>query len=163
MLKIHSTEKLFEQTTIHAESEFEKRVLKRLVQAGYRVTPQWKVGGYRIDMVVEGGGKRLAVECDGDKYHTIENLVEDMNRQAILERLGWRFVRIRGSQFFRDPDKTMQSIFDKLDQLEILPELQQSHAKGTTAKDDQLAQRFIIRAAEIRREWKEKEKPVSNH
>lgn len=32
------------------ESELEKAVLRRLMQAGYRVIPQWKVGYYRIDL-----------------------------------------------------------------------------------------------------------------
>ena len=53
------------------ESEFEKLVLRRLIQADYRVTPQWPVGAYRIDLVVEGNGKRLAVECDGDRWHPL--------------------------------------------------------------------------------------------
>ena len=89
------------------ESDFEKQVAGILMDAGYKVIPQWKVGSFRIDMVVEGNGKRLAVECDGDKWHTLDNLQDDMNRQAILERLGWSFVRIRGSQFYRDPQQAM--------------------------------------------------------
>jgi hypothetical protein len=48
-------------------------------------------------------------------------LAEDMNRQAILERLGWKFARIRGSAFYRDPDKAMESVFRRLQELEILP------------------------------------------
>jgi len=48
------------------ESEFERRVLKRLLGAGFRVKPQWVVGHYRIDLVVESGSGRLAVECDGE-------------------------------------------------------------------------------------------------
>jgi very-short-patch-repair endonuclease len=87
----------------YAESEFKKQVMQRLVAAGYRVVTQWRVGAYRIDLVVEGGGKRLAVECDGDRWHPIEKIPEDMERQAILERLGWKFVRLRGSEFFRAP------------------------------------------------------------
>src|SRR5258708_21885243 len=59
------------------ESEFEKQVLQRLVRAGYRVTTQWSVGAYRIDMVVEGNNKRLAVECDGDRWHPLEKSEED--------------------------------------------------------------------------------------
>ena len=72
-------------------------------------------------MFVEGIGKRLAVECDGDRYHPIEKLAEDMNRQAILERLGWKFARIRGSAFYRNPDQAMESVFTRLDELAILP------------------------------------------
>ncbi|HJY85152.1 MAG TPA: DUF559 domain-containing protein, partial [Candidatus Binatia bacterium] len=81
------------------ESEFEKEVLHRLIQAGYRVDPQWQVGSYRIDLVVmDSKGRRLAIECDGDRFHPTEKLPEDMARQAVLERLGWTFARIRGSQ-----------------------------------------------------------------
>jgi very-short-patch-repair endonuclease len=104
-----------------AESPFEKAVLKRLLDAGYRVKTQWQVGYFRIDMVVEGDGKRLALECDGDRWHPIEKLAEDVERQAILERLGWQFVRIRGSAFYRNPDRAMETVFSKLSQLGIPP------------------------------------------
>ncbi len=109
----------FQQAVRHTESPFERAVLKMLTEAGYRVKTQWEVGYYRIDMVVEGGGKRLAIECDGDRYHLIEKLADDIERQTILERLGWQFVRIRGSAFFRDADSAMVPVFDRLRELEI--------------------------------------------
>jgi len=96
------------------ESEFERQVLRRLVAAGYEVTPQYRVGACRIDMVVHSNGRKVAVECDGDRYHTLENLEDDLARQAILERLGWVFVRIRGSRFFRNSDKTMKEVCDRI-------------------------------------------------
>lgn len=104
-------------------------------------------------MVVESGGKRVALECDGDKWHTLDNLAEDMSRQAILERLGWRFIRIRGSEFFRDPDEVMTKIVDRLIHYEIYPqergaEEQQSEAQSEGLKDT------VIRLAEvIRKQW----------
>lgn len=61
-----------------------------------------------IDLVVEGAGNRIAIECDGDRWHPIEKLPENLARQAVLERLGWKFIRIRGSEFYRDPDGTMR-------------------------------------------------------
>jgi REase_MTES_1575/AAA domain len=52
------------------ESDFEKDVYDKLNSAGYRILPQVRAGGYRIDLVVEGtAGRRLAIECDGDQYH----------------------------------------------------------------------------------------------
>lgn len=108
-----------EQEVGRAESRFERDVLKRLTDAGFRVRSQWPVGYYRIDMVVEGAGRRLAIECDGDRYHPMEKLAEDMARQAILERLGWQFVRIRGSAFYRNGETAMRPIFDRLAELEI--------------------------------------------
>lgn len=138
------------------ESEFEKQVVARLIAAGYSVTPQWRVGAYRIDMVVEGGGRRLAIECDGDKWHSHEKLAEDMARQAILERLGWRFVRIRGSHFFRNPDAAMKAVFERLRAAGISPEETPSHSvvsKSQLAIGDAVYQWVIRRAAELRHEW----------
>ena len=111
----------FDTDARRTESPFEKEVLKRLIGAGYRVKTQWQVGYFRIDMVVEGDGKRLALECDGDRYHPIEKLAEDVERQAILERLGWKFVRIRGTAFYRNPDRALDEVFSKLIELGIPP------------------------------------------
>lgn len=146
----------FEEKEPKTESPFERDVLKRLVTSGYSVTPQWKVGSRRIDMVVEGLGRRLAVECDGDRYHPLEKLGEDMERQAVLERLGWIFVRIRGSVFFRDPDRAMKPVFDKLADLEILPCAADSSASTANTSVTELNDRVIRRAEEIRNEWNAK-------
>jgi hypothetical protein len=39
----------------------------------------------------------------------------------VLERLGWEFVRIRGSAFYRDPDAALRRVFDRLEELGIKP------------------------------------------
>ncbi len=71
---------------------------------------RFSVGHFRIGMVVEGeGDARLAVECDGDRYCSLDSLAEDAARQSILERLGWQFVRIRGTAFYRDPDAALRT------------------------------------------------------
>jgi len=138
------------------QSEFERAVLRRLIQAGYRVIPQWRVGYYWIDLVVEGGGKRLAIECDGDRFHPIDKLEEDMARQAIIERLGWTFSRIRGSHFFRDADAAMKPIFQRLEALEIPPEGNEpSSDKKPDSLSSELKDRVIRRADELRRRWQE--------
>ncbi len=138
-----------------SESEFEKRVAQRLIRAGYKVRHQWAVGYYRIDLVVEGGGKRLAVECDGDRYHPPEKLREDLERQATLERLGWQFARIRGSLFFRDPDRAMEPVFEAIERIGIPPEEgKDEEAAAMDEKSNALAEKIRRRAAELRREWK---------
>ena len=146
--------RILERDEKRTESVFEKEVLRRLVQEGYRVLPQWKVGSYRIDFVVESGGHRLAVECDGDRYHTVDDRDKDMARQAVLERLGWRFVRIRGSNFFRDPEKAMKPVFERLEQDGIT----RSHDTSTENNEDnlgkELKERVIRRAQELRIEWR---------
>jgi very-short-patch-repair endonuclease len=105
------------------DSDFEKDVLRRLVQRGYRVIPQVGAMGYRIDLVVEGrGDARLAIECDGDKYHGPERWADDMTRQRVLERVGWRFWRCWSSSFTVDPDGCMADLFATLDRHGIQPE-----------------------------------------
>ncbi len=160
-LILHARDQHLQHTVLVAqeqrtESEFEKQVLQRLIQAGYRVVTQWPVGAYRIDMVVEGNNKRLAVECDGDRWHPPEKLKEDMARQAILERLGWRFVRIRGSQFFRDPNLAMQPVFERLQALEI-PPVGMVDGKQDNLDGKELKDRIIRQADELRRQWQTSE------
>jgi very-short-patch-repair endonuclease len=110
-----------ERDRLEPESPLEREVAKRLTAAGFRVKQQMSIGHFRIDMVIESDDKRLAVECDGDRYRTPESLGEDIARQAVLERLGWEFVRIRGSAFYRDPDAALRRVFDRLEELGIKP------------------------------------------
>ena len=157
----HALMQLLDRGLKRAESEFERQVLRRLVSAGYRVTSQWKVGYKRIDLVVEGGGKRLAVECDGDRYHPPEKWGEDMLRQAMLERLGWTFVRIRGTKFFRDPHGAMQPVFARLEALGIAKESPGPSAQGGNSGDSELRDRIVRRAEELRRDWQSSREPSS--
>ena len=103
------------------ESKFEQDVYLELRRRGFRVAPQVKVAGYRIDLVVEGADGRLAVECDGDEWHGPDRWATDMARQRQLERCGWRFVRIRGSEFYRDREAALDRLWKALDSRGIKP------------------------------------------
>jgi very-short-patch-repair endonuclease len=151
--------RVIEEQGKRTESVFEKLVLGRLIAAGYRVHPQWPVGAYRIDLVVEGESRRLAVECDGERWHTLEQLDRDRERQAVLERLGWVFVRIRGSVFFRDADSAMAPVFAKLSHLGIEPRATTPLREGD--RTDETVDRIRRRAEAIRREWKQEESSMA--
>ncbi|WP_309136124.1 DUF559 domain-containing protein [Mesobacillus foraminis] len=107
------------------DSNFERDVYSLISLRGYRVIPQVKVGtlGKRIDLVIEGMRTRLAVECDGDQWHGLDKWEEDMDRQRVLERVGWTFWRIRGSAFYANPSKAMESLWEKLVEMGIEPTL----------------------------------------
>lgn len=118
----HALQQEYEQIENKAESPFEEAVAKALVAKGYHVVQQWPVGSYRIDMVISDEQGRVALECDGERWHSGDTKIrEDMERQTILERLGWRFIRLRGSEYFSNPEKAMQSVFDNLTKLGIQP------------------------------------------
>lgn len=101
------------------ESHFERDVLRVLLAEGYAVRPQVQVGHYRIDFVVQGMTARLAVECDGDRWHGIERWEQDLARQQILERAGWRFFRVRASAFYRHRRRAMEPLWQALETLGI--------------------------------------------
>lgn len=119
------------------DSEFEKDVYSLILSRGYRVMPQVKVGtlGKRIDLVVEGMRTRLAVECDGDRWHGLEKWEEDMERQRVLERVGWTFWRVRGSAFYANPAKAMESLWVKLDEMGIEPNILTEDEQVETKKE----------------------------
>src|SRR6266851_2159043 len=150
-----------EEKENRAQSTFEREVMKRLVAAGYRVAPQWRIGAFRIDLVVEGDGRRLAIECDGDRYHPLEKLPEDMERQSVLERMGWIFTRMRGTEFFRNPDRALKPVFEKLQLLEISPASAKVNATGKAQAASDLIDRVVRRAEELRNTWTSRESSES--
>ena len=104
------------------ESGFEREVYDILTEKGYRVIPQVPVGAYRIDMVVEGDNDgRLAIECDGDMYHGPEQWDNDMRRQRILERAGWKFWRSFASTFVLHKEQVVAELIEALTDLDIHP------------------------------------------
>jgi len=141
------------------ESVFEKLVCERLLRAGHRVHPQLPVGVYRVDLVVEGASGRVAIECDGDQYHPPEQLEKDLARQALLERVAnLRFIRIRGSEYFQDPEGVMAEVLGRLEALGIQP--LGPETDGTVPDDGEGLRQEIARVADsLRREWWPPEEP----
>ena len=104
------------------ESGFELELFDYLSAKNYRVTPQVKCGGYRIDMVVEGAqGRRLAIECDGDKFHGPGQWSDDMSRQRVLERAGWAFWRCFASSFTLRRGEVLNDLMATLERMQIEP------------------------------------------
>ena len=102
-------------------SWFELDVFLHVARYGYRVIPQFEVGGYRIDLVVQGMEGSLAVECDGDAWHGADRYEADAARQRDLERCGWTFWRVRESAFRLDPDEALSDLWESLKRHRIVP------------------------------------------
>lgn len=124
------------------ESEFEREVYDDLVKRGYQVLPQVRAGGYRIDMVVEGGqDRRLAIECDGDQYHGVDRWMEDLTRQRVLERMGWRFWRCWASSWIANREGCLAELLEALAARGVEP-----CAEGALVRSErpQLVERRVI-------------------
>ena len=112
----------FKKVKEKADSQFEIDVAEIICQRGYNVVPQYEVGRYKIDLVVMDDNNKLAIECDGDKYHSgYLKIEEDIERQSIIERAGWKFWRVSGSAFYKDKQKSLETLWKKLDELDIKP------------------------------------------
>lgn len=98
------------------ESNFERDVYNYLSSKEYSLIPQFKIGRYRLDFVLSNeNNQKIAIECDGDMYHGIQELEKDLERQSILERCGWKFVRIRASEFYYNRDESMKKMIESIE------------------------------------------------
>lgn len=106
-----------------AGSIFEEEVGKALTERGYKLEAQVRVGAYRIDLVASYQDQQVAIECDGEAFHSSpEQIQADMHRQAILERCGWRFERLRGSHYYGDKPGAIEYLIKRLNKRGIYPE-----------------------------------------
>lgn len=115
-----------------SDSPFELEVATALLKRGFKVEQQYEVGAYRIDMVLSSRGRKAALECDGERYHSTDAQIrDDMERQTVLERNGWHFIRLRGSEYFRHKEVALERVVRDLKALGIEPETESDVASGT--------------------------------
>jgi very-short-patch-repair endonuclease len=132
------------------QSPFEQEVTERLRAEGYRAEPHVSVGGYRLDLVVSDNRHQVAIECDGDRLHSPGKITEDLAREGVLERVGWRFVHVRATRFFRDRETTMRAVFEELRRLGM--ERPTEDEPAVPGSGENLRNKVIRRAWQLMRE-----------
>ena len=121
-----------------AESPFEEAVADALRDRGWEVRTQIGVSGFRVDLGVVhpdyAGGYIAGIECDGARYHSSATARDrDKVRQAVLEGLGWKILRIWSTNWFRNP-----SIADiHIELARLLQEDRESRARGEDEADEE--------------------------
>lgn len=103
------------------DSKFEEQVARALEIEGLKVWPQYQAAGFYIDLVVGDGKNWIAVECDGPRHFDEkgEQQFHDIWRQGILERAGWRFVRITSREWEKDSDSAIGRVKMLLDSFTV--------------------------------------------
>lgn len=117
-------ENAFDKTAIEniTASDFENEVARHLLEKNYTIKQKWRVGSYDIDMVAIYDDKKIAIECDGKTLnHTEEEVIANLEEQEILERCGWKFIRVRASEYFRNPEKAIKDLIIQLDDKGVYP------------------------------------------
>jgi transcription elongation GreA/GreB family factor/very-short-patch-repair endonuclease len=103
------------------DSWFEVDVFNDIIDKGLMVIPQYEVakGRYRIDLVAMfADGTKIAIECDGDKWHGAEQFQNDQMRKNVLERCGWQFFNVRGSEYYTNRTKALEPLWGMIPVIE---------------------------------------------
>ncbi|MEI7676829.1 MAG: AAA domain-containing protein [Bacteroidales bacterium] len=107
-----------------SESPFEEEVFNALAQTigAERIQQQFKIGGFRIDLVVKAKNADLpliAIECDGAKYHDSEEAYAwDIFRQKQLEEHGFIFYRIWSTNWWYSEEKETRKLVDFINKID---------------------------------------------
>ncbi|NGP29965.1 AAA domain-containing protein, partial [Rhodococcus aetherivorans] len=105
------------------DSLFQQEVFLDIAARGHHVNPRVEVNGHVIDLVVTGAAGKLAVACDGEQWHTNPDRQRaDLERERELRRSGWRFWRVRESEYYLDPDASMSGLWGELERRGITSE-----------------------------------------
>ena len=148
-------ENTFEKSAIEnsTASDFENEVARRLLEKNYTIKQKWRVGSYDIDMVAIYDDKKIAIECDGKTLnHTEEEVIANLEEQEILERCGWEFIRVRASEYFRNPEKAIKDLIIQLDDKGVYP----NHKEIYTDKN-KLLNNIKSEASELMERYEEEE------
>jgi superfamily I DNA and/or RNA helicase/very-short-patch-repair endonuclease len=98
------------------DSDFEKDVYERMKERGYKLSPQYPACGYRIDLALFRDNLRIGIECDGwqhyDKYGNLN--IDDIERQEVLERAGWKILRIPSTKYWKNPDACIDELIEEI-------------------------------------------------
>ena len=110
------------------DSWFEYDIASELINKGFQyIQPQYKVKedetfynhhsqketyvNFKLDLVLSNNGKMIAIECDGDPFHSLpEDVAYDVERQEFLERVGWKVYRILYSAYKRNPSEEIEKM-----------------------------------------------------
>jgi len=101
------------------DSDFERDVYERMKARGYDLYPQYPACGYRIDLALFIDNLRIGIECDGWQHYDRfgELKIEDIERQETLERAGWKILRIPSTKYWKDPEKYIDNLIEKINQI----------------------------------------------
>jgi len=96
------------------QSSIEQAVAKWLDEFHVLYTPQALIEGHCVDFLVyRGGGPHLAVECDGDYWHSLpEQQERDVRQTAALESAGYLVLRFSGSEIRKDAERCRKFLSD---------------------------------------------------
>lgn len=115
----YKSDSIFSNENQNFNSEFEIQVCKELEKLGYKVKTQVGCSKFKIDLAIVDDNNPskyiLGIECDGATYHSSKSARDrDAIRQMLLESRGWKIHRIWSINWFKNKNKELEKIIDKI-------------------------------------------------
>jgi very-short-patch-repair endonuclease len=109
-------------STMNTEEPLEKMVQSKLQELGYIAHTRAGNSDYTLDLAVVHpdipSKYILAVECDGESFLSAASTRErDITRQDFLENKGWKLERVWSRNWWRDSDKEIERIRQKIEKI----------------------------------------------
>ena len=93
------------------ESPAERALYFALIARGCNPVPQYPSIGYFIDLALIGGLKKIAIEVDGEPFHSSPlQRKRDEERDLNLEKHGWQTMRFSGREIYLNLDEVADKI-----------------------------------------------------
>ena len=101
---------------IRTDSQAEARLLVAMRDAGLQPRGKLYVQGYELDFALQEHGRRLNVEVDGDHHVDARGKLrrQDLARDRILARIGWKVIRIPAWRCSWDVEAAIRDIRARL-------------------------------------------------
>lgn len=101
------------------DSPFEEAVAAALARKSWNLHTQVGVSAFRVDLAVvhpDAPGTYLTgIECDGATYHRSATARDrDKLREQVLRGLGWEILRVWSTDWWIDPEGTLEKLDGKL-------------------------------------------------
>ncbi|MGQ0506548.1 MAG: AAA domain-containing protein, partial [Myxococcaceae bacterium] len=140
------------EETAATSSALAEEIRRRLTESGYFVESDLDVGAYHVHLVVTGASGRVAIQCAGEQ-RSLTDLDSELSQEAVLARLGWSFIRLPGSSYYRDPDGELLRLMQRLEERGIKAGSAGDAPLRSVVRDEGLVRRLLERATEIRNIW----------
>jgi len=129
------------------ESPFEQAVAATLAGKGWELHTQVGASAFRVDLAVvhpDASGVYLTgIECDGATYHRSATARDrDKLREQVLRGLGWEILRVWSTDWWIDPEGTLEKLDEKLRSL-----LEASRIKRAEAAEQEESARLVAAEA----------------
>ncbi|MBC6612377.1 DUF3320 domain-containing protein [Hymenobacter sp. BT507] len=141
--------------TGRVEAPFEEVVRRALTARGYQVRQQVGSQRFYLDLAVvdptQPDRYLLGIMCDGTLYHAARSARDrDRLRQQVLEAMGWRLHRIWSTDWFRNPQRALESVVAAIEEARHQPTLDEPNEPEEVQQKEEAAAPVVIEREALR-------------